>query len=471
MNYELATMSRNRRGLPFLKISARWEAARLASIGAGFALAAISTYLTTFSLIDWFSGLLLQQVNRSVVVFSTTLITLFLLSFIYEWSQRGVDRLFFPDTAHFKEKIETICHQLAEISGREKLQHFLAAEIPAQLRVEGVYLHAEAPPKTAKSLTLPLKMGTRSLGFLTIGPKRSGRSFGQTEQVTLKQLQEQVSLVLSSIQLAEAREAAEKTDQLKINFLTNVSHELRTPMNTVINSTGLVADGAFGEINEAQAEYLNRAVQGSEHLLKLLNDIFDITKIETGQLTLQPELINLGDVLEETLPLVKGMLQQKPVDLNVELAANLPPFMADRLRLRQILLNLLSNAIRFTQTGAIKVRAWLDDNIIMVSVTDTGIGIAPESLPLVFEDYQQVSGQPQRQFRFERRRHLGTGLGLSITKALVELHGGRIWVESEVGRGTTFSFMLPLSPAKVTNGRKSMANGRQKVEPAKVYEG
>lgn len=471
MKYELGTMGRNYSKLPFLKISAGWEAARLGLIGIGFTLAAISTYLTTFSLIYWFSGLLLQEVNRSLAVFSTTLITLFLLSFLYEWSQRGVDRLFFPDTAHFKEKIETICHQLAEIASREKLRQFLNEEIPARLMVEGVYLHAEAQPETASGLTLPLEMGTRSLGFLTIGPKRSGRSFGQTEQVALKQLQEQISLVLSSIQLAEAREAAEKTDQLKINFLTNISHELRTPLNTVINSTGLVADGALGEINEAQAEYLNRAVQGSEHLLKLLNDIFDITKIETGQLTLQPELINLDDVIEETLPMVKGMLQQKPVDLSVELAANLPPFMADRLRLRQILLNLLSNAIRFTQAGAIQVRAWLDDNNILVSVGDTGIGIAPESLPLVFEDYRQLSGQPQRQFHFERRRHLGTGLGLSITKALVELHGGRIWVESELGRGTTFSFMLPLSPAKITNGRKLMARGRQKVEPAKVYDG
>jgi signal transduction histidine kinase len=204
-------------------------------------------------------------------------------------------------------------------------------------------------------------------------------------------------------------------------------------------------------------------------LLKLLNDIFDITKIETGQLTLQPELINLSDVIEETLPMVKSMLQQKPIDLNVELAANLPPFMADRLRLRQILLNLLSNAIKFTQEGVIRVGAWLDGNIILVSVADTGIGIAPENLPLMFEDYQQLSGQPQRLFRFGRRRHLGTGLGLSITKALVELHGGRIWVESELGRGTTFSFTLPLSPAKVVNGRRLMANGRQKVEPARVY--
>jgi signal transduction histidine kinase len=469
MNDRLATMSKNRRGLPFLKISAGWEVARLSLIGAGFGLAAISTYLTTFSLIYWFSGLLLQEVNRDVVIFSTTLLTLFLLSFLYEWSQRGVDRLFFSDTAHFKEKIETICHQLAEISSREKLQQFLTREISARLMVEGVYLRAEAQPKRATGLTLPLKMGTRSLGFLTIGPKRSGRSFGQTEQIVLKQLQEQVSLVLSSIQLAEAREAAEKTDQLKINFLTNISHELRTPLNTVINATGLVADGAFGEINEAQAEYLNRAVQGSEHLLKLLNDIFDITKIETGQLTLQPEFVNLDDVIEETLPLVKSMLQQKPIDLNVELAANLPPFMADRLRLRQILLNLLSNAIRFTQVGTIRVRAWLDGNIILVSVADTGIGIAPENLSLMFEDYQQLPGQPQRLVRFERRRHLGTGLGLSITKALVELHGGRIWVESELGRGTTFSFMLPLSPPKGDNGRKLTANSRQKVEPARVY--
>jgi signal transduction histidine kinase len=137
------------------------------------------------------------------------------------------------------------------------------------------------------------------------------------------------------------------------------------------------------------------------------------------------------------------MLQQKPIELTVEFEDNLPLLRADRLRMRQILLNLLSNAIKFTQKGSIWVRAWLENNLIFVSVEDTGIGIPPEGLPLVFEDYQQLAGQHQQQLQFERRRHLGTGLGLSITRALVELHGGRIWVESELGRGTAFTFTLP----------------------------
>jgi signal transduction histidine kinase len=244
--------------------------------------------------------------------------------------------------------------------------------------------------------------------------------------------------------LTEAREAAEKTGQLKVNFLTNLSHQLRTPLNTVINSTGLVADGALGETNETQAEYLQRAVQGSEHLLKLLNDILDITRIETGQLALHPESVDLQEVIAETLPLVRGLLQNKPVEIKTDLVTDLPTLTADRLRIRQILLNLLANAIKFTQSGYVWVRVRSDDQLVYVSVEDSGIGIPPEKLPLVFEDYQQVSGHSDIQF--ERRRQLGTGLGLSITKALVELHSGRISVESEPGRGTTFTFTLPTAP-------------------------
>lgn len=451
--------NQNRRGWTLPHMRAAWEIWRLALIWGGFALALIFTYITIFSLIHWFAGMLLQEVNRSLAVFATTLSTLLLLHSLYEWTQGVVDRLFFPDTANFKEKIDLLCQRLTEIDSRERLKHFLSEHVPSRLWVEEVHLHTKPRLELSKTITLPLEMGSRSLGFLTIGPKRSGRPFGFNEQQALKQLQEQVSLVLSGIQLAEARNAAEKTDQLKVNFLTNISHELRTPLNTVINSTGLVADGALGEITPGQAEYLNRAVEGSEYLMKLLNDILDITKIETGQLTLQPEPMSLREVIEETLPLVNSPLQQKAVSLNVELEDNLPPVMADRLRTRQILLNLLSNAIKFTQEGSIRVRAALNGNEVWVSVEDTGVGMAPESLPLVFEDYRQLVNR--QQLRFARRRYLGTGLGLSITKALVELHSGKIWVESELGRGSTFTFTLPLSTLKAgkrNNGIVSSEN-------------
>lgn len=444
--------NQNRRWWPWPPIGAAWEIGRLALIWGGFALALIFTYITIFSLIHWFAGMLLQEVNRSLAVFATTLSTLLLLHSLYEWTQGVVDRLFFPDTANFKEKIDLLCQRLTEIDNRERLRQFLSQQIPARLLVEEVHLHTKPRLELANTITLPLEMGSRSLGFLTIGPKRSGRSFGYYEQMALKQLQEQVSLVLSGIQLAEARNAAEKTDQLKLNFLTNISHELRTPLNTVINSTGLVADGDLGEITADQAEYLNRAVEGSEYLMKLLNDILDITKIETGQLTLLPEVTNLREVIEETLPLVNNPLQQKAVSLNVELEDDLPPVMADRLRIRQILLNLLSNAIKFTQKGSIRVRAVLNGTVVSISIEDTGVGMSPESLPLVFEDYRQLVNRQQLQFA--RRRYLGTGLGLSITKALVELHGGKIWVESELGRGSTFTFTLPLSSLKQNKANK-----------------
>lgn len=459
MEHELAAMGKGQRGLSFLKIRTWWEIVRLGLIWAGFALAASLTYLIIFTLIHWFATLLRQEIERSIAVFLTTLTTLLLLRALHAWVQQLADNLFFPDTADFKDKIEALCRNLTEINHREALQRFLSENIPARLRVEGVFLHHEPQPTPENALTLPLEMGRHALGFLTIGPKRSGRSFAYPERVALKQLQEQISLVLSGIQLAEARAAAEKADQLKVNFLTNISHQLRTPLNTVINSTGLVADGVLGEINEAQAEFLQRAVQGSEYLLKLLNDILDITRIETGQLALRPETVYLQEVMAEALPLVRGMLQNKAVQIKTEINPDLPALTADRLRMRQILLNLLANAIKFTPSGFIWVRAWSDSQMVYVSVEDTGIGIAPENLPLVFEDYQQVTAPEEIQF--ERRRHLGTGLGLSITKALIELHGGHISVKSELGQGTIFTFMLPLSanPAKPlpANGQPSAA--------------
>jgi signal transduction histidine kinase len=437
--------NQKQRGWARLKIETWWELGRLLLLWGGLALTVLFTYFTFFSLSYWFSALLLQEVNRPLTVLLAGLITLFLARALYDWTQNLVDQLFFPETANLKSKIEALCRHLAEIDNRESLKQFLAEKVPAQLRVDQVSLQAEAGASRPQWLHLPLEMGTRPLGFLTIGPKRSGRSFGYAERVAFKQLQDQVSLVLSGIQLAEARAAAEKTDQLKVTFLTNISHELRTPLNTVINSTGLAADGVLGEITPQQQEFLNRAVQGSEHLLKLLNDILDITKIETGQLALQPEIMQLSEILAEVTPMVESGLRQKSLKLQVEFAATLPSLKADRLRLRQILLNLLSNAIKFTQEGFIRIKAWPVGNMLQITVEDSGVGLAPESLALIFQDYQQVATPHQQQLHFERRRHVGTGLGLSITKALVELHGGRIWVESELGCGSVFTFTLPLA--------------------------
>ncbi len=440
-----STIKKNQRVLPSLKFKASWEIIRVVLVWTFFGLGAWLTFLVLLALINWWWILLFGRSGNGVVVFFSTMTTLLLLSSLRRMMQGLVDYLLFPDTVGFLERIEAAGRVLPEINNRADLKQFLVKKLPSQWQVAYITLHKSSAPMISDSLTLPLKMGNRSLGFLTIGPKYSGRSFSYEEQWALERFQEQVSLVLSGIQFAEAQKAATKTDQLKSNFLTNISHELTTPLNVVINSTGLVADGDLGAIIKEQAEYLNRSVSGSEHLMRLLNEILDITKIETGQLTLRLEKIDLREVIEDALSIMRGLLQNKPVELKVEIADDLPSVTADRTRIRQILFNLLSNAEKFTKKGAICLRAWRQDKQILISVQDTGIGIAQENLPLIFEDYRQVRTKGYTGMLGKSRRRLGTGLGMPVAQALVELHGGRIEVASELGKGSIFTFTLPLS--------------------------
>jgi signal transduction histidine kinase len=423
------------------QFTSRWQTTRFALIIISFMIVIVLTFFTLLAILDWlFFSLSLGEYDYTAGL--ATLVSLMLWWPVYGWGRDLIDSIFFPDTAGFQARVIEACRGLADIDTPAKLAHFITRYLPAQLQVD--YLEIRERPETEdKAIALPLTMGGRSLGVLVIGPKCSGRSFNQEELAGLRQLQEQVSLVLSVMQLEEARQRAERTDSLKNNFLTNISHELRTPLNTVINSTGLVVDGLLGPINGTQVEYLGRAVDGSEYLLSLLNDILDITKIETGVLTLQLRMLDLREVIDDVLPMVRAMLRGKPVELGANIAENIPIVMADRLRFRQILLNLLSNAAKFTREGWISVRVWSEANQVLISVEDSGIGIAAEDLPLIFQDYQQILTRPNRSMPSERRRHFGTGLGMPITRALVELHGGKIQVESSLGQGSTFTLSLP----------------------------
>ena len=451
------TFKINRSKIPLIRFEAKWEIVRAGLIWIGLLLMTVLLYTAFFVLIDWFFNLLFAQDPHQATLIFSTLLTLLSLRSLKNEAQRLVDNLFYPDTANFKDKIDSINRALTQISKREELRRFLEKEAPRQLEVKRIFWGADPQSETPNSLVLPLKMGSRSLGYLTIGPKSSGRPFSYEEKIALEQLQEHISLVLSAIQLAEAREEAEKVARLKSDFITNISHELRTPLNAVINSTGLVADGALGDINAEQAEYLHRAVQGSEFLLNLLNEILDIAKIEGGQLTLRLDQMGLNEVLEDALSIVRGTLQNKPIELRVEIADDFPTLIADRIRVRQVLLNLLSNAVKFTKEGLILVKVWHEKQTVFVSVRDTGVGIAEENLPLIFEDYQQVSIRPSEGLQFERRRYLGTGLGMPIAKALVEMHGGKIWVESKLNKGSTFTFTLPLLPKAAKNGNEPLS--------------
>lgn len=434
----------DQRVLPFLKFQTWWEIGRAGLIWFFFSLVIVPVFLIALILIYWLEIVLFGRVSSGVVVFLSTVSTLLFTAPLRDWTQSFVDYLFFPDTVGFIEKIDAACHVLPEIRTRANLKQYLGGILPFEWQVHGIFLHDQPGLEIKGSLTLPLEMGSRSLGYLTIGPKHSGRTFSRGEKQALERFQEQISLVLSGIQLAEAQTAVEKADQMKSNFLTNISHELTTPLNVVINSTGLVADGALGQITREQQEYLSRAVNGSEYLMRLLNDILDITKLETGQLTLRLEEIAISDVIEDALSIITGVIQNKPIELHVEIEDNLPLVRADRLRIRQVLLNLLSNAEKFTKKGFIWVRAWRADREILVSVEDSGIGIAQADIPLIFEDYKQISEKENTGLLSRRRRHAGTGLGMSVSRALIELHGGQISVESELGEGTTFTFSLPI---------------------------
>lgn len=439
------TVEKNQTKYSLPKFEAPWEIIRFGIIAVILAATIILFYFTLFVFVDWFYPGLLGYHSRGATVFLAAVLTLLLYQPLKDGVRSMIDNLFFRDTARLNEGVALACRIMADINDRGHLGRYLAEDLPKRLEVDGVYLHQHAPSILLRhAVTLPLKMGTRALGYLTIGPKLSGRSFSSEERQALDDLQEQVSLVLSGIQLAEAREEAERVARLKNEFITNVSHQIRTPLNVVINSTGLVADGILGEIGQKEAQYLYRAVQGSEYLKKLLNDILDMTKLEIGQLSLQLETLDIHLILDDILPMVQDMLKDKPVELAFDISDDLPFIVADRLRLRQILLNLLSNAAKFTRQGSITLKIWPKRGWVFFSVIDTGIGIANENLSLIFEDFQQVSSKQPKETQIERRRHLGTGLGMPITKALVELHAGRIWVESELGVGSRFNFAIPI---------------------------
>jgi|GEM_PF-3374991 len=255
------------------------------------------------------------------------------------------------------------------------------------------------------------------------------------------QLQQMNMALRDATELAEqARKSAESANELKTKFLANMSHELRTPLNAIINFTRIVLSGLRGPVNDNQRDYLERVRHGGEHLLGLINDMLDLAKIEAGRMDLMKEDLNLADLVKSVLSTASGLVKEKPVVLEQEVPLGLPLVKADRTRLRQVLLNLLSNAAKFTDEGSITVRVLSNIDRVVIQVLDTGIGIAPEHLDSLFEEFRQVQDTSDRQYQ-------GTGLGLAICKRLVELHGGQMWVESTVGQGSTFSFTLPIANA------------------------
>ena len=251
------------------------------------------------------------------------------------------------------------------------------------------------------------------------------------------QRRQSAALVILNQRIASKSREVEAANRNKSEFLANMSHELRTPLNAIIGFSEVLKERMFGELNPKQAEYLHDIHGSSNHLLSLINDVLDLSKVEAGRMDLELTRFDLCGALGNAVTLIRERAIRNDVSLTVTCDPEIDGWTADERKFKQIMLNLLSNAVKFTPPGGtIKVRACHIGQAVEIAVADTGKGISAEDQKLVFEEFRQVGGDSAEKAE-------GTGLGLALTKRFIELHGGTIKVESEIGKGSTFTFTLP----------------------------
>jgi PAS domain S-box-containing protein len=346
-------------------------------------------------------------------------------------------------------------------------------------------------------VVMPLIVQERAIGAISLGYVAQGRTFTDDEIRLLQSFTAQAATAIEKARLYEAiqQHAAElearvqeRTHELeaanqqlqdasrhKSEFLANMSHELRTPLNSIIGFSELLLEQGAGPLIERQARFMGHIHQGGKHLLRLISDILDLSKVEAGKFVLRPEALPVAATLEDILVIARGLANKKAQEVQADIAPDLPPLNADPVRFKQILFNLLSNAVKFTpekgnirltarKLGSEEVRQLSSlpasqhpslpaGDLLEIAVTDTGVGIRPQDLPKLFQEFVQLETT-------QAQKHEGTGLGLALTKRFVELHGGRIWAESNgEGRGSTFTVVLPFSgpgaPAEALAGARS----------------
>ena len=308
-------------------------------------------------------------------------------------------------------------------------------------------LHDKNPllPNTRAEAAIPLKIGNRIIGVIDIQAESEG-AFTDDEVGVLQTLADQIAVAIDNARSFELSQQAvmemREIDRLKSQFLANMSHELRTPLNSIIGFSRVILKGIDGPVTELQQQDLTAIYNSGQHLLGLINDILDLAKIEAGKMELAFDEVNIADVANSVLSTMSGLVKDRPIQLKRIIEPNLPTVRADAIRVRQVMINLLSNAAKFTEDGDIIVEVGMRPgtagrNEIRVSVTDTGPGISEQDQEKLFQPFSQVDDSPTRKTG-------GTGLGLSICQQLINMHGGRIWVESKVGKGSTFYFTLPL---------------------------
>jgi two-component system, NtrC family, sensor kinase len=303
-------------------------------------------------------------------------------------------------------------------------------EMRTALRSRGVRSHLAVPM---------LRRGT-AIGAINLTHREVG-AFSDAHVELVKIFADQAVIAIENVRLFKELEAANRelaaASQHKSEFLANMSHELRTPLNAIIGFSEVLSERMFGELNEKQEEYSKDIHASGQHLLSLINDILDLSKIEAGRMELELSDFHLPTALDNALTSVRERAARRSITLDISIDERLGEVRADERKIRQVVLNLLSNAIKFTpEGGRIAVAAVAKDGIVEVSVSDTGVGIAPEDQEAVFEEFRQVGTA--------EKKAEGTGLGLTLCRKFIELHGGEIWVKSQVGVGSTFTFAIPV---------------------------
>jgi signal transduction histidine kinase len=325
------------------------------------------------------------------------------------------------------------------LMGRTVLQrrHVHVVDIATDPSLKGSLTALDMGARTA--LGVPMLKVEEPIGVFVVA-RRSVRPFTEREIAIVQTFADQAGIAIENVRLlSELRDtniALKEATDAKSKFLAMMSHELRTPLNAIIGFSDVLRQGIFGSLNEKQQDYLDDIRTSGAHQLELINDLLDLSKIEAGRLELEFGDTSIADVISGSAMFVRERAAHASVALDTIVAADLPIVPADGRKMRQIVVNLLTNAVKFTPAGGrVVASAGMRDGDIVISVRDTGVGIAPQDQERLFQEFTQLrQGQANE----------GTGLGLALSKRLVELHGGRMWVESELGKGSTFSFTVPV---------------------------
>ena len=365
------------------------------------------------------------------------------MSNTHEWCVEGVT----PQKDNLQElPLDTFPWWQQKLSNGELIHVTNIDSIPPEASAEKELLEMQ---DISSLLVLPLYCGKRTNGFIGLDNIVNTSSWDEVDISTLSTVshllsnsiendQNEAQIARNAQKLLEMNLDLKRIAKVKDAFLANMSHELRTPFNSIIGYSDMLLSGFAGEINQKESRYLNHISSSGKHLLEIINDILDISKVESGKMKLVYDEVYVPEVIESVINVVSPMADQKHIGISLDIGHTVSVIQADPVRFKQMISNLATNAVKFTQEkGSVCVAAKMDGDLLNISVSDSGIGISSEDIDKLFKPFQQLDSSNSRMYE-------GTGLGLALVKDLVELHGGNICVESEIGEGSSFSFSIPV---------------------------